>query len=357
MLLVWWTVTLQLPTQFAFWIRARRMRRFAPIAPSQTPLLCHAVDPRLIDIPCGANPTVSIIIPTYGSVDYTLACLASIAAHPPQVVIEVIVVDDATPDSSTACLADIPGIRLIINPRNLGYLVSCNTAARVASGQFVLFLNNDTQVQDGWLDALLAPFRSNRDIGAVGSKLLYPDGRLQEAGCIIWDDGSGWNYGRLDDPDRFVYNYLREVDYCSAACLMVPRALFEQLGGFDEIYAPAYCEDSDLAFRLREQGYRVVYQPRSRVVHYEGISHGTTLTGGVKAFQVRNQGIFRARWEGVLITGAPAERRACSAGTRSRTAKTGCADHRSLCAGARSRCRLAHDVMLHRCHAAGWLRG
>lgn len=299
-LLVWWTITLQLPAQFAFWLRARRMRRLAPIAPSQTPILHHAVDPRLIDIPCGANPTVSIIIPTYGSVDYTLACLTSIAAHPPRAVIEVIVVDDATPDSSTACLADIPGIRLVINQRNLGFLISCNVAARVAVGEFVLFLNNDTQVQQGWLDALLAPFHRNADIGAVGSKLLYPDGRLQEAGCIIWDDGSGWNYGRLDDPDRFVYNYRRDVDYCSAASLMVPRALFLRVGGFDEIYAPAYCEDSDLAFKLRAQGYRVVYQPRSRVVHYEGISHGTALTGGVKAFQVRNQAIFLARWECVL---------------------------------------------------------
>jgi O-antigen biosynthesis protein len=299
-LLVWWTMTLQLQVQFRYWQRARRMRRLVPAAPDQAPTLLHAIEARQINIPHDARPIVSIIIPTYGNVDYTLACLSSIAAHPSQATIEVIVIDDATPDASTACLSAIQGVRFIINPRNLGYLLTCNATARVASGEFLLFLNNDTQVQDGWLDALLAPFRSASDIGAVGSKLLYPDGALQEAGCIIWDDGSGWNYGRLDDPSRPVYNYLREVDYCSAASLMVPRELFLRLGGFDEIYAPAYCEDSDLAFRLRDAGYKVVYQPRSRVVHYEGISHGTNPIGGVKAFQTRNQRIFRARWQAVL---------------------------------------------------------
>jgi glycosyltransferase involved in cell wall biosynthesis len=153
---------------------------------------------------------VSVIIPTYGKVEYTLCCLASIAAYPPEASIEVIVVDDAIQDGSTSCLAAVQGIRLIVNPSNLGYLRSCNTAARVANGEFLLLLNNDTQVMPGWLDALLTPFRCRAAVGAVGSKLLYPDGRLQEAGCIVWDDGSGWNFGRLDCPDRPVYNYLRE---------------------------------------------------------------------------------------------------------------------------------------------------
>src|SRR5581483_4494417 len=247
-------------------------------------------------IPASDQPVISVIIPTYGQTDFTLRCLGSIAAHPPAAPFEVIVVDDAWPGGDTACLAQVRGIRLQRNAQNLGFLRSCNAAAALARGDFVLFLNNDTQVMPGWADALAALLLARNDAGAAGSKLLCPDGRLQEAGGIIWNDGSGWNFGRLDDPAKAAYNYVREVDYCSGASLMVRRADFQRLGGFDERYAPAYFEDSDLSFRLRSIGLKTLYQPRSAVLHYEGASHGRDLDVGVKSYQVVNRRQFVARW-------------------------------------------------------------
>lgn len=258
--------------------------------------------PERVALPDPSAPVVSVVIPSFGKVDYTLRCLASIAASPPKVAIEVIVIDDASQDFSVALLEGVRNLRLIVSDVNRGFLRSCNEAARHARGEYLLLLNNDTQVLPGWLDSLLDIFRSQADVGAVGSKLLYPDGRLQEAGGIIWEDASGVNFGRFDDPDKPIYDYVREVDYCSGASLLVRRDLFAELGGFDESYAPAYYEDTDLAFRLRERGLKVIYQPRSCIIHFEGVSHGTDLASGVKAYQVQNQIRFRERWQTTLET-------------------------------------------------------
>jgi len=246
------------------------------------------------------EPMVSIVIPVYGKVDYTYRCLQSLWSHRSHYSFEVIVVDDCSPDNTAEVLKSINGLRLVSNDTNLGFIRSCNLGASHAKGQLLVVLNNDTVVLQNWLDELVNTFNCIPLAGLVGSKLTYPDGRLQEAGGVIWRDGSAWNYGRLQNPDEPRYNYLRDVDYCSGASLMITKKLFDELGGFDEHYLPAYGEDSDLAFRVRQAGYRVLYQPLSQLVHFEGITSGKDPSSGVKAYQLENARKLHARWQTVL---------------------------------------------------------
>lgn len=243
------------------------------------------------------NPTVSIVIPVYNQIHYTYACLLSILEHTRDVSYEVIIADDVSTDATEHLAEYAEGLVICRNTTNQGFLRNCNQAARQARGNYVMFLNNDTQVTPGWLSALVNLIESDPSIGMVGSKLVYPDGRLQEAGGIIWSDGSGWNYGRLDDPDKPEYNYVKEVDYISGAAILLSRELWKQIGGFDTRFAPAYCEDSDLAFEVRKAGYRVVYQPLSKVIHFEGVSNGTDVQGtGLKRYQAVNARKLKEKW-------------------------------------------------------------
>jgi GT2 family glycosyltransferase/glycosyltransferase involved in cell wall biosynthesis len=251
------------------------------------------------------RPVVSVIIPIYGKIDFTIRCLASIEEFLPSVAFEIIVVDDCSPDNSAEVIGKIAGVRLLSNEQNLGFIRSCNAGARMSRGEYLCLLNNDTEVTSGWLDELLRTFSELPKTGLAGSKLLYPDGRLQEAGGIIWQDGSAWNFGRLQDPLLPIYNYAREADYCSGASIMVPTALFMELGGFDEHYLPAYGEDSDLALKIRDRGYRVIYQPLSVVIHHEGISSGTDVAHGIKSYQVTNSKKLFERWQDRLFSHQP----------------------------------------------------
>ena len=246
------------------------------------------------------HPDVSVVIPVYNQWAFTAACLRSLAETHCDATFEVIVVDDHSSDETARWMSEIEGVTYLRNEKNLGFIGSCNHGAKSARGHFIVMLNNDTQVLDGWLDALIDTFRHFPDTGIAGASLVYPDGKMQEAGGIIFSDASGWNYGKGDHADRPEYHYTREVDYCSGACIMLETALFRELGGFDTRFSPAYYEDTDLAFRARARGLKVRIQPAAVIVHHEGVTSGTDLSQGVKQHQVVNREKFRERWKNEL---------------------------------------------------------
>lgn len=251
-------------------------------------------------LPVSDKPQVSVIIPIHGKLPWTLACLRSIARDGAKTPFEIIVVDDASPDTSADSLRQVEGLRLLQNAENLGFIGSCNAGADIARGDNLLFLNNDTQVTPGWLDTLCECLASEPDAGLAGSRLVYPDGRLQEAGGIVYADGTCWNTGRFEDRNDPRYRYRRDVDYVTGAALMIPRRLFRSIGGFDTRYAPAYYEDADLAFSVRAAGRRVIYEPRSLIVHDEGTTSGTDVFAGIKQQQLVNREKFAANWAQAL---------------------------------------------------------
>jgi GT2 family glycosyltransferase len=252
------------------------------------------------------HPTVSVIIPTYNGASYLRGCLPSLRDTVPRDLdVEIVVADDCSIDETVELLEDWKQtddrVRVHRSSANRGFIDTCNAAAKSASGDLLVFLNNDTVTLDGWLSALLRTFHHVDDAGVVGGKLIFPDGRLQEAGGVMFRDATGANFGKWDPkPAGPLYSYLRDVDYCSGALLATPRALFEDVGGFDTKFRPAYYEDSDYCFQVRKRGLRVVYQPESAIVHLEGGTSGTDLTVGPKRSQARNRKRFQEKWRSEL---------------------------------------------------------
>ena len=245
-----------------------------------------------LKLPQSNIPKVSILLVLFNRSELTFACLRSIVeCHGEDV--EVIIVDNASTDDTPKLLDRICGATIIRNPTNRHFLLASNQAAREAKGEHILLLNNDAQLLPSTLSSALRTLTSSHDIGAVGGKIVLMDGSLQEAGSIVWNNGSCFGYGRGDDPLAPEYMFRRDVDYCSGAFLMTPRRVWEQLGGFDEAFKPAYYEEADYCMRLWERGLRVVYEPDAIVNHYEfGSSNDTSK---VASLQIEHQRIFLER--------------------------------------------------------------
>lgn len=253
-----------------------------------------------------AEPLVSIVVPVFNQIATTLECLQSVAAAASDSSkVEILVVDDASTDPEAERLRVLPGITYHRHRVNVGFVGSCNTGAQLARGRFLVFLNSDTLVTPGWLEHLIGTLQLP-GVGLVGASLRYPDGRLQEAGGLVFADASGWNYGRNGHPADPRYCTRRDSHYCSGAALAVTRERFIALGGFDVRFAPGYYEDTDLAMRIRAAGARVMYEPEAVVVHLEGASAGTDTTKGMKAAQVVNRERFKERWRETLLGDFPA---------------------------------------------------
>ncbi len=243
----------------------------------------------------------SIIIPVFNKVEYTKKCLEALFKNTPGDIYEVIVVDNASSDETPEFLKHMGNkLNVITNKENMGFTDACNQGAKIAKGNYLVFLNNDTEPQAGWLESMIKLAASDSKIGIVGSKLVYPDGRLQEAGGIIFSDGSGSNFGRGGNPYEDTFNDACEVDYCSGACLLVRKELFENIGGMDHRYSPAYYEETDLCFAARGKGYTVMYAPNSIVIHHESITAGDDTSSGFKKYLEINRKKFVGKWKDTL---------------------------------------------------------
>ncbi len=254
------------------------------------------------------NP-IDIIVPAYGKFDMTLRCILSIyqdliinrSFFQNKYSVKIIIAEDDSKDlkgiDEMRKLSRLNAFNFLENEYNLGFLENCNNATeKTRDGSYIVFLNNDVKVLPGWLVGLVETYEFEEDIGLVGSKLIYPDNKLQEAGGIIWNDASAWNYGKFSNPNLPEFNFSRNSDYISGASIMIKKELFVRLNKFDILYKPAYYEDTDLCMQLRKNDLKVIYQPQSQAIHIEGESCGTETGEGIKLYQVKNKEKFFDKW-------------------------------------------------------------
>ena len=254
-------------------ISAQRQKQIESITPKPSNIISIKDDQlsvvaKSLQFTAVDKPDATIIIPAYNNIKLTIECLKTISQNTQDVSYEILIIDDGSKDDTQEILSSVCNIFYVRNQENLGFNASCNRAAGMARGEYLVFLNNDVQVKDNWLCSLLETFNKFDSVGAVGPRVLYPDGRLQEAGMLANEDASTKLIGLFDDPELPRYNYTREVDCCSGVCLVVPKKVFLDIGGFDVRYAPAYYEDTDLCFEIRRRGMHVYYNPNATIVHY-----------------------------------------------------------------------------------------
>ncbi len=252
--------------------------------------------PAPLHFPHVEAPEVSVVIPAHNHFAVTYSCLCALLLAWNEASFEVILVDDGSTDATARIGEVVRGITIIRNEAPQRFIRACNAGAAQARGRHIVLLNNDTEPTTGWLDALLDAMRRFPRAGAVGAKLLFPDGRLQDGGGIIWGNGNPWNYGYNQNPWEPRHCYARQVDYLSGAALMTTRAIWEEVGGLSAYLEPMYFEDTDFSFKIREAGYTTWFVPSAIVFHHEGKTSGTDTAQGFKRFQEVNRPKFRRRW-------------------------------------------------------------
>jgi GT2 family glycosyltransferase len=225
----------------------------------------------LIDVPAVDKPDISVLLVLHNRVELTLNCILSLLRSTFKSM-EVIIVDNASSDETGQLCKRVRGAKIIRNDRNLHFLAGANQAAKEAVGTHLLFLSNDTQLDPYAIEAAANALKERPDAGAIGARLINPAGRLHEAGCIVWKTGASLGFGRDEAPDSSAFSFRRRSDFVSGAFLLTPRNLFEDLGGFDSRFAPAYCEDADYCLRLWQCGKEVIYEPDSLVLRFESSS-------------------------------------------------------------------------------------
>ncbi|TCK99850.1 GT2 family glycosyltransferase [Shimia isoporae] len=243
-----------------------------------------------------SKPDVSIVIPAHNKVEVTYLALCSLLLAQNDASFEVIVVDDASTDETADLETFVSGITVIHNAEAQRFIRACNAGVAQAKGEYVVLLNNDVEVTSGWLDELISGFDRFDGVGAVGSKLLYPNGELQDAGGMVWGTGNPWNYGNRQNAWAPQFSYARQVDYLSGAALMTTREIWNEVGGLSSYLEPMYFEDTDFSFKIRDAGYKTFFIPASIVYHYEGMTSGTDVTTGYKRYQEVNRPKFKRQW-------------------------------------------------------------